>query len=165
MSALREQLTLSSSSSSPQSQQQHHHHVHEQLQSSPSSSISSAAASAATAAGTSNTMNNNNSSPATSQGQGQGTSITQQQQQSRIWHTPRVAQRKAQFRILPRNEKISRLATHSCCKVMCVWQCGHAIALCFHEMSSYETGRTLGSRGGIVWNLASFVGFCFLRFV
>lgn len=40
-----------------------------------------------------------------------------QQQQAKFFHPSRISQRKAQFKGLTRNEKISRLATHSSCKV------------------------------------------------
>lgn len=38
-------------------------------------------------------------------------------QQQRIWHSQRIAHRKTQFRAMTKNEKISKLATHSSCKV------------------------------------------------
>jgi len=137
MSALRDQLT---SPPPPQPQQTltNVHNVNSYLSavvngvvggsptsSSPSSTTAAAAAAvaAAAAANINPSMTNSNLSSSGGVGvnnvtlQGSSSSASLQQQQSRIWHPPRIAQRKQQFRVLSRNEKISRLATHSCCKV------------------------------------------------
>ncbi|OXA60750.1 Histone acetyltransferase KAT2B [Folsomia candida] len=57
---------------------------------------------------------NNNSSSSSNNNM---TSQLADPQQQRIWHSARIANRKAQFRSMPKNEKISKLATHSSCKV------------------------------------------------
>jgi len=98
MSALREQLTMSPSPSVP----------------SPSSGHGGAGTTTSSASGVQNQNNNTVTNSATQlqpQQQQQGTP------QSRIWHPARISLRKSQFRSFSKNEKINRLATHSCCKV------------------------------------------------